>query len=299
MTRNLIPMLAITGTLALGGCGGGGGDGNGNILPPDAGGSPDAEDTLGWLLPPTSPPSSDARTTMLDAWDRSTVGEIPGAHQSLGSASHGGSGCCSITETFEPGFEWGYWARDDLHPGIIKVQRRPAPGWYEPGPHSGATRMLVGFLEYGYFDIGEDSETFGATYSLNDQPGDVRGPGSSYQRFRNYPEIFHLNATWRGDAFAMEKATRFPVVGPAELTITSVDTSRRGKYGLSFVAELSNQGVADQVRFDVSSEFLSSQNDDDLFQGPFRFEFRGNSAEEVFGVFQDETYYGSFGLIAE
>ena len=311
--RNIVLTVLLGG---LAGCGGGGGgsavsDGmqpgpqpgpetcpSGQVgTPPNCTTAPpiDPSSTLEWLFPPTAPASSDARAATLAGWNRSARGPFGTVSHSFGNLPPLGiSGCCSLV--YAAGtvsvLEWGFWARDDLHPGIIKIQRRPAPGEYRIGPHSGSTRLLAGLMEYGTFVIGENTRSFGATFTVN-SVNEIK----SYARFRDYSHIFHLNATWRGDAFAMEKATRFPVAGPAELRITSVDTRERGKYGLAFTAWLDNGGDTDTVRIDVASETLNSREDDELFHGPFRFSFEGPSAEEVLGIFQDDRYFGSFGLL--
>jgi len=186
--------------------------------------------------------------------------------------------------------EWSYWNEIDLSPGITKIQRRPAPGTYTTYNDD---RVLFGLLDNGVFWIGQDDESYGAGYAYDYVPST---PGIFYQHM----DIFHLNATWRGDAFGMEKATRKPVVGPADLTISSVAPGIIGgiyDYDWTFTARFKNVGT-DIVRLEfdanTAADFVvrESENKGFVLQG----EFMGPQAEEVVGIFENSRYYGSFGL---
>ena len=204
--------------------------------------------------------------------------------------------------------EWAYWSDSELSPDITKFQSRYVqfPERHEFNGRGHQQRNLLGVLDHGIFWIGEKfysqgSDEFGAgSYGYN-----------NYGKFlRSAPHIFHVNATWRGDAFAMERAMRVPVTGPAELTLSSVDSSRTDGYQWTFTARLrlknENTDIV-QIEFrDTDTPYFESRTRYNPELGPepggqrtrahIDGSFLGPQAEEVVGAFGTPKYYGSFGL---
>ena len=182
--------------------------------------------------------------------------------------------------------EWGYWNEIDLSPDIVKVQRRPAPGTY--ASHN-SDRAMFGILDNGIFWAGRDDDTFGAGYSY----------GNQFQEdFRDRPDVFYLNATWRGDAFGMEKTTRKFVAGPASLTLESVTRPRFGLPNFDWHLGVSFKNIgADPIdmRFRAGGAgfgVYKGENKGFVLEG----KFMGPDAQEAVGIFDNDRYYGSFGL---
>ena len=244
----------------------------------------DPSNTLEWLFPGAIPNTAarDALTA-----DRSSTGSWSfGSDDSLSAGTH----CCSYSDSISSPSEYSYWSEIDLSRGIVKVQKRPAPGEYTPYNDE---RALFGILDNGVFWIGEADDSFGAGYAY----------GNSWNGIFYNDEnagIFHLNATWRGDAFGMQKVGGKPVVGPAELTISDVTPGIVGgiyDYNWTFTAWFKNVGT-DIVRlnFDanLTADFVVRESDNKGFV--LDGAFMGPQAEEVVGIFENSRYYGSFGL---
>lgn len=191
--------------------------------------------------------------------------------------------------------EWDYWNEMSLFSDIPKIQARPAPGTYEsPGNDS---RAVYAILDYGLFWIGTDVQPdgtyFGAGYDYLIEHR-YRLPAGSVQ-----PEFLVPNATWRGDALGMEKASGNPVWGPAALTMTSIATSPADGFSYSLqldVVFLKDDGV-DRVE-------LGTSGSDGAFGGElqagteYRIEgtFLGPRAQEASGIFETPAYYGALGV---
>ena len=124
-------------------------------------------------------------------------------------------------------YDWGYWADPDMHPEILKLQKRIK---FEDKPPGGnvVDRMIFGILDHAviwvadegdlelYPDIGFGLPDIGAgVYYSND-------PATFDLDVNRRPDVYIVGASWRGDALGIGKERRNFVTGQAVVAIDEV-----------------------------------------------------------------------------
>ena len=222
--------------------------------------------------------------------------------------------------------QWSYWN----HP--VSTRHNIPMMQMVSFTYRGTERGLYGFTGGGAFYMGEgffftqfvgnanwEESAFGTGFAIYD----LYHGGTQREIRRDFP----VGATWVGGAFAMEKMTRTSMIGEAELVVDDVrdflgGSSDSDEYRFTFTArfdtgraepvvlreKLVNTVSPRQHTSPGSYPFTLRKNGNNydetpsyLRENPFYLEgsFSGTEAEHVLGVFEDNSYYGSFGLTKE
>ena len=298
MTRCRIFAVTVAATVLLAGCFGGagteqpGGAGTGGDTKTGGGGGHVAQSN--WIFPGTLG-SAAARDHAVPVLNAAISGPVsPHVDYPTGWQYANFAGRLEPFEYESPGaYAYGYWNPSTLSSDITKIQRQHTfPDGY--GNEERVDRTF-GILSGGVFsierrifvdDFGQTRTEVGATSDLNEFQH------SFYME--DQPDIFHLNATWTGDALGWQKSSLTPVYGPAEMKVSSTEIRRSNVTGFNFNLNVDwSNGDRMNIPFLAVStgDFIRVDGDHPGVNASFF-----SSGAEAIGVFETNSYLGSFGV---